>query len=378
MAKRDYYEILGIPRTAPPEEIKKAYRQMALKHHPDRNPGDKEAEDRFKEAAEAYSVLIDVEKRSVYDRYGQDGLRGEGFQGFSGFDSSVFEDFEDILGNFFGFSFGDFFGAGGRRRGGRERERGRDLALEVEISLEEAASGVDREIKLNRAEVCPACHGSKTKPGTAPLACPSCGGKGQMRYQQGFFTVARTCPKCQGRGEVISSPCDHCGGKGHVKEKRALRVRIPSGVSDGSRLRLVGEGEAGDQGMPGGDLYVVTRVLKHPFFEREENDLVCQIEISSTQAALGARIGIPTLDGSEVLKIPAGTQPGETFKLKGQGIQDISGRRRGDLYVRVQVKTPDGLSKEQRTLLARLAELRGENVDTVDESVIHKVKGILH
>jgi molecular chaperone DnaJ len=377
MAKRDYYEILGIPRTAPAEEIKKAYRQMALRHHPDRNPGNKEAEERFKEAAEAYSVLIDVEKRSVYDRYGQDGLRGEGFQGFSGFDSSVFEDFEDILGNFFGFSFGDFFG-GGRRRGGPERERGRDLALEVEVSLEEAAAGVDRELKLNRSEVCPTCHGSKSKRGTAPSTCLSCGGKGQMRYQQGFFTVARTCPRCQGRGEVIASPCETCEGKGHVKEKRALRVRIPAGVSDGSRLRLVGEGEAGDVGMPGGDLYVVTRVRKHPFFEREGNDLVCQIGISSTQAALGARIEIPTLDGSEVLKIPAGTQPGETFKLKGKGVPDISGRRRGDLFVRVQVKTPEGLSKEQRTLLAKLAELRGEMIEAVDQSVIHKVKTILH
>jgi molecular chaperone DnaJ len=377
MAKRDYYEILGIPRTAPAEEIKKAYRQMALRHHPDRNPGNKEAEERFKEAAEAYSVLIDVEKRSIYDRYGQDGLRGEGFQGFSGFDSSVFEDFEDILGNFFGFSFGDFFG-GGRRRGGPERERGRDLALEVEVSLEEAAAGVDRELKLNRSEVCPTCHGSKSKRGTAPSTCLSCGGKGQMRYQQGFFTVARTCPRCQGRGEVIASPCETCEGKGHVKEKRALRVRIPAGVSDGSRLRLVGEGEAGDVGMPGGDLYVVTRVRKHPFFEREGNDLVCQIGISSTQAALGARIEIPTLDGSEVLKIPAGTQPGETFKLKGKGVPDISGRRGGDLFVRVQVKTPEGLSKEQRTLLAKLAELRGEMIEAVDQSVIHKVKNILH
>jgi molecular chaperone DnaJ len=378
MAKRDYYEILGIPRNAPPEEVKRAYRQMALKHHPDRNPGNKEAEERFKEAAEAYSVLIDAQKRSVYDRYGQDGLRGEGFQGFSGFDSSVFEDFEDILGNFFGFSFGDFFGAGGRRRGGRERERGRDLALEVEVSLEEAAAGADREIKLNRAEICPACRGSKRKPGTESAACPSCGGKGQMRYQQGFFTVARTCQKCQGHGEVISSPCNNCEGKGHVKEKRALRVRIPAGVSDGSRLRLVGEGEAGDEGMPGGDLYVVTRIRKHPFFEREESNLACQIEISSTQAALGARIEIPTLDGSEVLKIPAGTQPGETFKLKGKGVPDISGRRRGDLFVRVQVRTPENLPKEQKALLTKLAELRGENIETVDQNVIHKVKNILH
>jgi molecular chaperone DnaJ len=377
MAKRDYYEILGVQKNAAAEEIKKAYRQMALAHHPDRNPGNKEAEERFKEAAEAYSVLIDGQKRAVYDRFGLEGLRGEGFQGFSGFDSSVFEDFEDILGNFFGFSFGDFFGAGTRRRGGRDRQRGRDLALEVEISLEEAASGIEKEIKLTRTEVCPACHGSKSAPGTRPAACPSCGGKGQIRYQQGFFTVASTCPRCQGRGEIVSSPCPPCQGKGQVKEKRTLRVRVPPGVADGSRLRLVGEGEAGDEGMPGGDLYVVTRVRSHPFFERDENDLTCEIEISLTQAALGARIEIPTLDGSEVLKIPAGTQSGESFKLKGKGMPDISGRKRGDLLVKVQVKTPGDLSKEQKALLAKLAELRGEDIESVDKSVIHRVKNIL-
>ena len=376
MAKKDYYEVLGVSRNAPAEDVKKAYRQLALKHHPDRNPGNKEAEERFKEAAEAYSVLIDPEKRSVYDRFGYDGLRGEGFQGFSGFDASVFEDFEDILGNFFGFSFGDLFGARERPRG-RARQRGRDLALEVEISLEEAAAGVEREIKLSRAEACPACRGSRRRPGTSPSACPSCGGKGQVRYQQGFFTVARTCPRCQGQGEVISEPCETCGGKGHVKEKRTLRVRIPPGVSDGSRLRLVGEGEAGDEHMPAGDLYVVTRVRPHPFFEREENDLSCRIDISFAQAALGARVEIPTLDGSEVLRIPAGTQTGETFKLKGRGLTDVSGRRKGDLYVAVQVKTPADLSRDEKALLMKLAELRGEAVETVDKSVLKKLKGIL-
>jgi molecular chaperone DnaJ len=375
MAKKDYYEVLGVGRQASSEEIKKAYRQMALRHHPDRNPGNKEAEERFKEAAEAYSVLIDVSKRSVYDRYGQEGLRGEGFQGFSGFDSSVFEDFEDILGNFFGFSFGDFFG--GRTRG-RQRQPGRDLGLEVEIGLEEAAAGVDREIKLSRAETCPSCRGSKRKAGTVPASCPQCGGRGQVRYQQGFFTVARTCPRCGGQGQIISSPCETCEGRGHVKEKRTLKVRIPAGVDDGSRLRLVGEGEAGDEGMPVGDLYVVVRVRKHPFFERDGNDLSCGVEISFTQAALGARIEVPTLDGSEVLKVAAGTQPGQTFKLKGHGLPDLSGRRRGDLFVKVQVKTPEGLSKDQKNLLFELARLRGEDVDSVDQSVVQRVRNILH
>ncbi|MBS1226136.1 MAG: molecular chaperone protein DnaJ [Candidatus Aminicenantes bacterium] len=375
MAKKDYYQVLGVARDAAPEQIKKAYRQLALKHHPDRNPGSKEAEERFKEAAEAYSVLADAEKRSVYDRFGHDGLRGEGYQGFSGFDSSVFEDFEDILGNLFGFSFGDLFGGRERSRGSR-RSRGRDLALEVEIGLEEAAAGVEREIKLSRAETCPACKGSKRKPGTTAASCPTCGGRGQVRYQQGFFTMARTCPQCQGGGEINASPCESCQGKGHVKEKRALKVRIPAGVDDGSRLRLVGEGEAGDQGMPSGDLYVVTRVRKHPFFEREGNDLACEITVSFTQAALGARIEIPTLEGNEVLKVAAGTQPGEIIRLKGKGVQDVAGRRKGDLFVKVLVKTPENLSKEQKALLGKLAELRGEDIESVDKSVVHRLKNI--
>jgi molecular chaperone DnaJ len=376
MPKRDYYEVLGVARNASSEDVKKAYRQMALKHHPDRNPGDKEAEEKFKEAAEAYAVLIDAQKRSVYDRFGHDGLRGQGFQGFSGFDSSVFEDFEDILGNFFGFSFGDFFGARETRRG-RQRQRGRDLALEVEVSLEEAAAGAEREIKLNRAELCPVCHGSRRKPGTHPSTCPGCGGKGQIRYQQGFFTVARTCPRCQGQGEIVSSPCENCQGKGQVREKRTLKVRVPAGVDEGTRLRLVGEGEAGDEDMPSGDLYVITRVRKHAFFDRDENDLSCQIEISISQAALGARIEIPTLDGSEVLKIPGGVQSGEILRLKGKGVQDIAGRKKGDLYVKIQVRIPRNLSKDQKLLLARLAELGGEDIESVDKSVIHKVKNII-
>jgi molecular chaperone DnaJ len=375
MARRDYYEVLGVGRDASADEIKKAYRQLALKHHPDRNPGSKDAEDRFKEAAEAYSVLADAEKRSVYDRFGHDGLRGEGFQGFPGFDASVFEDFEDILGNVFGFSFGGLFGGRDRSRGAR-RSRGRDLALEIEIGLDEAAAGVEREIKINRAEACPACKGSKRKPGTRATSCPACGGRGQVRYQQGFFTLARTCPRCQGSGEINATPCESCQGRGHVKEKRTLKVRIPPGVDDGSRLRLVGEGEAGDEDMPAGDLYVVTRVRKHPFFEREGNDLACEIAITFTQAALGARIEIPTLEGNEVLKIPPGAQPGEIVRLKGKGVPDVSGRRKGDLFVKVQVKTPENLSKEQKALLGKLAELRGEDIESVDKTVVHRLKNI--
>lgn len=375
MAKKDYYEILGLPRSCSAEDIKRAYRQMALKYHPDRNPGSKEAEERFKESAEAYSVLVDPGKRGVYDRFGHEGLRGEGFQGFSGFDASVFEDFEDILGNVFGFSFGSFFGGRERRRG-PERHEGRDLALEIELSLEEAAAGVEKDIKLTRAEPCPTCRGSRRKPGTQASSCPSCGGRGQVRYQQGFFAVARTCSRCQGKGEIVESPCETCQGKGHVREKRTLKVRVPAGVSDGLRLRLVGEGEAGDEGMPVGDLYVTTRVRRHSFFERDGNNLACEIPISFTQAALGARVEIPTLDGSEILKIPAGVQAGEVVRMKGKGIQDLAGKRKGDLFVRIIVRTPEDLSKEQKTLLMKLAEMRGEDVESVDKSVIHRVKNI--
>lgn len=375
MIKRDYYDILGISRNASPEDVKKAYRQSALKFHPDRNPGDKDAEERFKESSEAYSVLIDPHKRSVYDQFGHDGLRGEGFSGFSGFDSSIFGDFEDILGNLFGFSFGDFFGTRDRRTR-RGYQRGRDLALEVDITLEEAAASTEKEIKLTRAESCETCHGSRRQPGTQNSACPACGGRGQIRFQQGFFTLARTCSKCQGRGEIVTSPCEACQGKGHVRQKRLLKVKIPAGVDDGSRLRLMGEGEAGDEGQPRGDLYVSIRVRRHPFFEREGNDLYAQVPISFTQAGLGARVEIPTLMGSEVLKIPPGIQSGEIIRLKGKGIQDLSGRRKGDLFIKIQVETPEHLTKEQKALLLKLAELRGEDVEAVDKSVIHKYKNI--
>jgi len=374
MAGKDYYEVLGISRGAAPEEIKKAYRQAALKHHPDRNPGNKEAEGRFKEAAEAYSVLIDPDKRAIYDQYGPDGLRS---QGYSGFDSSVFEDFEDILGNFFGFSFGNFFGTGERNRS-RQPERGRDLALEMEISLEEAAMGLEKEIKLTRHERCPSCDGSKLHPGSRKSICPACQGRGQIRYQQGFFTLSRTCSHCRGAGEIIASPCDKCQGTGMVKEKASLKIKIPAGMDNGTRLRVPGEGEAGEKDMPRGDLYVITRIRKHAFFEREKNNLSCEVPVSFAQAALGARIEIPTFEGNEVLKVPSGVQSGEVFRLKGKGIRDVDGRRKGDLYVKVIVMTPADLTKEQRSLLLKLAELRGETIDDVDKSVVLKVRNLFH
>jgi len=372
MAKHDYYGVLGCRRDASSDEIKKAYRQMALRYHPDRNPGNREAEEKFKEAAEAYSVLGDTGRRETYDRYGHEGLRGEGFQGFSGFNPTIFEDFEDILGNFFGFNFGFGNAFGGTRQGRRAPQRGQDLGLEMEVTLEEVATGIEKDIALNRAEPCPSCHGTKLKPGTKATSCPACSGRGQIRHQQGFFTLSRTCPHCQGKGEMISSPCEECRGAGHVRQRKALSVRIPAGVENGSRLRISGEGEAGEHGAGRGDLYVLIKVKKHDFFEREDNHLLCEIAISISQAALGVAVEIPTLDGTEKLRVPPGTQSGEIFKIKGRGLKDMESRRAGDLYVKVQVRTPGNLTKDQKDLLRRLGELRSENLEFIDQQTVRK------
>ncbi len=377
MIKRDYYEVLGIQRSAAPEEIKKAYRRLALKFHPDRNPGDREAEEKFKEAAEAYSVLIDPQKRGVYDRFGHDGLRGEGFSGFSGFNSTIFSDFEDILGNFFNFGFEGFFGGRQQRRESYPR-RGRDLALELEISLEEAAFGGEKEININRFELCPVCSGSKMQPGTNMETCSHCQGRGTIRYQQGFFAISRTCSHCEGSGQRIPFPCKECRGTGRKKKKKSLTIKIPPGVDDGTKLRLEGEGEAGDKDAEKGDLYVITRVKKHKFFERDDNNLYCEISISFVKAALGTTIEIPTLEGSEILKIPEGTQPGEIIRLKGKGIKDLYSRHKGDLFIKVIVNTPKNLSKNQKNYLKQFAESRGEYTERIDRSIIDKVKNIIH
>jgi molecular chaperone DnaJ len=377
MIKKDYYEILGISRNAASDEVKKAYRQLALKFHPDRNPDNKDAEDKFKEAAEAYSVLIDPEKRSVYDRLGHEGLRGEGFGGFTGFNSSIFEDFEDILGNFFNFGFGDLFGTRQRTRS-HYPQRGRDLALEYEVTLEEAAFGVEKEIKLNRVELCPVCHGSKMRPGTQKSVCRTCQGRGQVRYQQGFFVVARTCSTCRGTGEIITSPCLDCKGSGKVRQKRKLTIKIPAGVDSGTKLRIEGEGEVGDQGTPRGDLYVIIHMKKHDFFERDGNNLYCEIQIPLTQAALGTTVDIPTLDGNELLKIPEETQPGEIFRVKGNGIKGLHSYKKGDIFVKVNVETPKNLTKEQKALLQQLAQSRGEDLKPQTRKSKKKRKDIFH
>jgi molecular chaperone DnaJ len=377
MTKKDFYESLGLAQNSTQDEIKKAYRQMALKYHPDRNPGDKASEDKFKEVAEAYSVLIDPEKRSTYDRFGHDGLRAGGFSAFSGFNSSIFEDFEDILGNFFGFSFGDLFGTQPRARA-HYPQRGRDLALELEVSLEEVAFGAEKEIKLDRIESCSVCQGSRLQPGTQKSICRQCQGRGQIRYQQGFFAISRTCSHCRGLGEIITTPCRECGGSGKMREKKKLKVKIPPGINNGMRLRLEKEGEAGDWEAPRGDLYVAVRIKKHEIFEREENNLLCQITISFIQAALGVTAEIPTLEENEVLKIPAGTQPGEVFRLRGKGIKLLGGYRKGDLFVKVNVKIPKKLNKKQKALLQQFAESTGEDLKTIYRGIINKVKNIIH
>jgi molecular chaperone DnaJ len=376
MEKRDYYEILGVSRKCTCEEIKRAYRKKALQYHPDRNPGDKQAEENFKEAAEAYSVLMDSEKRAIYDKYGHQGLRGEEFSGFSGFNSSIFQDFEDILGNFFNFGFGNSFSSSRTNRG--YSKRGRDLAVEVKISMEEAASGVEKEIQISRSETCPICHGSKMKPGTQKKECPICRGRGKLRQQQGFFSLIQTCPRCGGTGYIIPDPCEGCGGTGKIKKKKKVSFKIPAGIEDGMKLRIQGEGEVGEQGTPRGDLYVRVRVRKHKYFQREGSDLLCEIKISFPRAALGTQVKIPTLEGEEILEIPSGVQSGKLLKLKGKGIQSLNNHQKGDLYIKVNVETPKNLKRKQKEILKKFAESTGERLDSVENNVINKIKNIFH
>jgi molecular chaperone DnaJ len=352
VSKRDYYEVLGVPRTASEQEIKSAYRKLALKYHPDRNPSDKVAEDKFKEAAEAYAVLADTDKRHIYDRFGHPGLGGAAT---GGFDPTVFTGFEDILGGLGDiFGIGEMFG-GQRRRGGPQR--GADLRYDLEISFDESARGVETTIQIPRQETCETCNGSGAAPGSKPTTCPQCQGRGQLRYQQGFFTVARSCGQCRGTGSIISSPCTTCRGTGRVQQTRKLTVKIPAGIASGQRLRLSAEGEAGAGGGPAGDLYVVVHVQEHPFFHRDGNDLFCEIPLNYTTLALGGEITIPSLEGEQTLKIPEGTQTGATFRLRGKGMTDVvAGRSRGDLLVTVKVVTPRKLTKEQRKVLEQLAD----------------------
>mgnify|MGYP003343859565 CR=1 FL=1 len=352
MSKRDYYDILGIARTASDGEIKSAYRKLAMKYHPDRNPGDKAAEERFKEAAEAYATLADTEKRQLYDRFGHDGVRGQG-AGAGGFDPSVFSefgDFADILGSMFG--FGDAFG--GRRRGGPQR--GADLRYDLEIAFEEAARGTETPIQIPRHESCDTCAGTGAAAGTSPTPCPQCHGQGQVRFQQGFFTVSRPCPRCQGSGRIIAKPCHECRGEGRVARDRKITVKIPAGIATGQQLRLPSEGEAGSGGGPPGHLYVVVHVKEHEYFRRDGINLFCEIPLNFTTLTLGGEVQVPTLDGPETVRVHEGTQTGTTLRLKGKGLPEVGGRGQGDLFATVQVRIPKRLSKEQRHLLDQFAK----------------------
>ncbi|HEX7177891.1 MAG TPA: molecular chaperone DnaJ [Pyrinomonadaceae bacterium] len=370
MSKRDYYEVLGVARTATEQEIKSAYRRLAVKFHPDKNPGNAGAEEKFKEGAEAYAVLSDSEQRARYDRFGHAGVSSSAGVNWGG--AAGFGGIEDILGDL----FGDVFGGG--RAGSSSRrtsaQRGADLRYDLQMTLEDAAQGMTAQLRIPRLEACDACEGTGAAKGTQPENCATCGGAGQVRFQQGFFSVARTCGNCRGAGRIIRNPCDACQGAGRVEREKQLEVKIPAGVETGSRLRITGEGEAGTQGGPSGDLYVVIRVKEHDLFERQGNNLYSSVPISFAQAALGSETTVQTLDAQQQLKIPAGTQTGTVFRVKGAGMPVLGGRGRGDLFVAVTVVTPKTLSRDQRRLLEQLAEV--EDHDLEDKGLMDKVRDI--
>lgn len=364
-SKRDYYEILGVHREATDQELKQAYRRLALKYHPDKNPGDNEAEERFKEVNDAYQVLSQAEVRARYDRFGHAGVGAGAAQGFG----QGFPGFEDL---FDMFGVGDIFGSRtGRRAGPR---RGSDLRYDIDLTLEESAAGVKTKIRVPRLETCETCRGSGAAEGSQPVRCTTCSGSGQVRYQQGFFSVSRTCSTCRGSGKTIKDICRTCRGEGRVEREKTLEIKVPAGVDNGSRLRIAGEGEAGEMGAPRGDLYVIVHVREHQTFERRDANLYCTIPVSFAQAALGAELAVPTLDGDERLRVAEGTQSGSMFRIKGKGMPVLGGRGRGDLYVAINVITPTNLSREQRRLLEELAGL--EVNGNQDRGIVDKVKDI--
>ncbi len=346
--KQDYYETLGVSRNASETEIKASYRKLAMKYHPDRNPGDKAAEEKFKEAAEAYEVLRDSQKRGIYDQYGHQGLEGSGFSGFGGFED-IFSSFGDIFEDFFGFNTG--------RRSRSRAQKGNDLRYDMRLSFMEGAFGKETEINVEKMEICPECNSTGCQPGTQPEICQKCGGTGQVSRTQGFFTVRTTCPHCRGGGQSISHPCSNCRGSGKVRTSKRVAVKIPGGVDSGSRLRLTGEGEPGAYGGPAGDLYVFIHVERHEFFERDGINVICQIPISFIQAALGDKIAVPTLQGEKNLEVPKGTQYGDVFRFKGEGIPSLRNGNRGDQLIQIDIKTPTNLTKKQEALLKEFAKL---------------------
>ena len=346
MAKRDYYEVLGVQRNVDKADLKKAYRKLAMKYHPDRNPDDDDAQDHFKEAQEAYDILKDDQKRSAYDQYGH-AATGPGARGPAGFDGDVGDVFGDI--------FGDIFGGRGGRGGARQQQRGSDLRFAMELDLEEAVSGITREIRIPTLGACKTCDGSGAEDGDK-TSCTTCGGVGQVRMQQGIFSVQQTCPACQGMGQVIKNPCSDCRGQGRTRETKTLSVKIPSGVDTGDRIRLAGEGEAGMAGSPAGDLYVEVRVRQHRLFERDGDDLYCEVPIQFSNAAIGGELEIPTLNGQVKLKIPSETQTGKVFRLRGKGVKSVRSHRQGDLMCKVVIETPVRLSKDQKALLKQFED----------------------
>lgn len=366
VAKRDYYEVLGVPKGASKDDIKKAYRKLAIKYHPDRNPDDTKAEELFKEASEAYEVLSDEKKRQAYDQFGFAGVEGMGGGGPQDF-SSVFRDFEDIFGDF-GDIFGSFFGGstagrGRQRASGRSVQRGADLRYNLDISFQDAVFGTKIEVSYDRRVICPSCGGNGAETGSGKKVCPTCGGSGQVRRSSGFFSIASPCPTCNGEGYVIDNPCTMCHGSGLISKRQKIKVTIPPGIESGKRINIPGQGDAGPNGGPTGDLYVYVRVKPHDYFERHGNDIYCMIPVTFTQAALGAEIMVPNLEGKKVkVKIPTGTQNGKVLRLKNEGVPHLhNNNRRGDLYIKIRVDVPKHLSSRSKELLKELSTLEGEN-----------------
>lgn len=370
MSKRDYYEVLGVSRGCGDAELKAAFRKLAMKHHPDRNPGDKECEHRFKEINEAYDVLKDGDKRAAYDRFGHAAFEQGGMGGAHGFGADFGSTFADI--------FEGIFGMGTARGRASGRERGSDLRYNMEISLEDAFVGKTAQIRIPTSVTCEVCSGSGAKPGTKPKQCATCGGVGKIRHAQGFFTLERTCPACQGRGQVIDDPCPSCAGAGRVMRERSLSVNIPAGVEDGTRIRLAGEGEAGLRGGPPGDLYIFLSIEPHEFFQRDGADLHCRVPISMVAAALGGEFEVPAIDGSQVrVKVPTGTQTGRRFRLAGKGMPVLRAKKAGDMYVQVVVETPQNLTKRQRELLTEFEKLSSDTTQPESAGFLSRVKEFL-